>query len=429
LTENLPAPVRRLLEPSAPPAQSAATGSKTVFASLVQPLLERRCTGCHGAKKSKGGLRLDSLAAIRKGGEHGRVVVPGNAAKSPMLQRLVAALDDERHMPPESKPQPTPDEIALLRTWVETGAQDAMPVADFPRGAAASALLPRTEPSASSSEQPPATHDPPASEPAATGAAAPSQTHAGAAAPAEADTAVSVEGPGSGPETDVWNRVVQPIFAARCGTCHGPVNHKGKLRLDDYDAALRGGAHGRVIAPGNPGSSKLIQRVFAPIDDDDHMPPSTRAQPTRAELAALRWWVKKGAPRTAHVAPGELPNVAPSAAGRSAVAAAPTTPAPTTASGALAQQSAGTPSTDSPASTETPGAAPAAAPAEVASGRMEPTAEADAGATRAAPAQPPPERPPPGCGCALESSASGGASVAFLVLGLLLWRRRSARAG
>ena len=53
-----------------------------------------------------------------------------------------------------------------------------------------------------------------------------------------------------GPKTFYGARV-QPIFAARCVTCHGPDKHKANLRLDSYRALMRGGKDGPVVQAGN----------------------------------------------------------------------------------------------------------------------------------------------------------------------------------
>src|SRR5688500_15043359 len=52
------------------------------FESKIRPVLAEHCIGCHGAKKQKGGLRLDSRAAWAKGGDSGPAVVPGKADRS-----------------------------------------------------------------------------------------------------------------------------------------------------------------------------------------------------------------------------------------------------------------------------------------------------------------------------------------------------------
>ncbi|PYM15113.1 MAG: hypothetical protein DME18_05055 [Verrucomicrobia bacterium] len=69
----------------------------------IRPILEASCFRCHGEEKQKGDLRLDSLQALLKGGEDGKVVVPGNSKKS-LLVAAVAQIDDEIAMPPKRKP-------------------------------------------------------------------------------------------------------------------------------------------------------------------------------------------------------------------------------------------------------------------------------------------------------------------------------------
>ena len=81
---------------------------RRVFADVVQPILLQRCSACHGPEKQKADLRLDSLEALLKGGKSGPALVAGKASDSRMIQRLLLPLNDEDHMPPEGKPQPTP---------------------------------------------------------------------------------------------------------------------------------------------------------------------------------------------------------------------------------------------------------------------------------------------------------------------------------
>src|SRR5437870_5456886 len=82
----------------------APAGMKGVtYAKDIRPLFEASCFRCHGEEKQKGDLRLDSLAAVLKGGEDGKVVVPGNSKKS-LLVFAVAQVDDEIAMPPKRKP-------------------------------------------------------------------------------------------------------------------------------------------------------------------------------------------------------------------------------------------------------------------------------------------------------------------------------------
>ena len=89
------------------------------FSSRVWPLLESRCLSCHGPDKAKGGLRLDSRAALLKGGENGPAVVPGNPQKSLLLQSVLHASKD-LEMPPKEKLGT--NDIRVLRRWIEDGA-------------------------------------------------------------------------------------------------------------------------------------------------------------------------------------------------------------------------------------------------------------------------------------------------------------------
>ena len=93
-----------------------------VYSDIIQPLFESRCYTCHNASKKKGGLRLDKPEHILRGGEDGEVILPGKAEKSDMIRRLMLPRNDDDHMPPEQKPQPKDNEIALIHWWVSTGA-------------------------------------------------------------------------------------------------------------------------------------------------------------------------------------------------------------------------------------------------------------------------------------------------------------------
>lgn len=126
LTRYAPGPLRALFtgEAAPPPGESASFDGRQrrVFAEVIQPILLQRCSACHGPEKQKGGLRLDSLEALLKGGKDGPALVAGSAHDSHLIQRLRLPIDDEDHMPPESKPQPTPAEITLLEWWIDRGA-------------------------------------------------------------------------------------------------------------------------------------------------------------------------------------------------------------------------------------------------------------------------------------------------------------------
>src|SRR5437588_11210659 len=90
------------------------------YAKQVRPLLARYCLECHNATKLEGGLNLESYKTLREGGGRGDVVVPGKAADSRLVLMVEGKLKPT--MPPKKATPPKPEEIAILRAWVEAGA-------------------------------------------------------------------------------------------------------------------------------------------------------------------------------------------------------------------------------------------------------------------------------------------------------------------
>jgi len=112
-----------------------------VYKDAVQPLLQNRCYNCHGAEKQKGKLRLDAQEYILKGGKAGKTVVPGNAEESELIKRILLPLSDEDHMAPKEKPQLTMNEIALLKWWIDNGADFNKKFKELPQSGAIKQLL------------------------------------------------------------------------------------------------------------------------------------------------------------------------------------------------------------------------------------------------------------------------------------------------
>src|SRR5712691_8507664 len=61
---------------------------------------------------------------------------------------------------------------------------------------------------------------------------------------------------------DFFTTNVRPIFESRCYACHSGSTPKGDLNLDVKSLALKGGASGAVILPGNSKESRLMHRVM-----------------------------------------------------------------------------------------------------------------------------------------------------------------------
>ncbi|HLP76265.1 MAG TPA: c-type cytochrome domain-containing protein [Candidatus Paceibacterota bacterium] len=128
------------------------------FEKDILPMFKDSCVRCHGAERPKAGLRLDSAEAAVKGGKDGKVIEPGNSAKSDLVISI-ARLDPETAMPPMRPPrgkrpgaptgdhppmmggtnqpgngpmrgQPgpppkplTPEQVGLVRAWIDQGAK------------------------------------------------------------------------------------------------------------------------------------------------------------------------------------------------------------------------------------------------------------------------------------------------------------------
>jgi cytochrome c553 len=109
------------------------------FESKVRPVLIESCYSCHSAekKKTKGGLALDSKAAMMKGGDSGPVLVPGEPDKSALVG-AVKHIESFARMPPTG-PKLSAEKIAALETWVKMGAPD-------PRDTAGKAVAGPTRP-------------------------------------------------------------------------------------------------------------------------------------------------------------------------------------------------------------------------------------------------------------------------------------------
>lgn len=95
-------------------ATADAGGPKPNRRASAQAILNRRCAPCHTTKAS-GGLRVTDAAKLEA---LGVVFVAGKPGESSIYSRLVLPKDDEDHMPPAEKPQPTAGEIAAIRAWV-----------------------------------------------------------------------------------------------------------------------------------------------------------------------------------------------------------------------------------------------------------------------------------------------------------------------
>ncbi|MDZ4820280.1 MAG: PSD1 and planctomycete cytochrome C domain-containing protein [Planctomycetota bacterium] len=103
-------------------AESVSAEHADFFESKVRPLLAERCMACHGEKKQWASLRLDSAAAMHKGGESGPILVAGKPDESELISRITSD-DESTRMPPEKSGEPlSAEQVKILRHWIELGA-------------------------------------------------------------------------------------------------------------------------------------------------------------------------------------------------------------------------------------------------------------------------------------------------------------------
>ena len=102
-------------------AKAVEDASTEFFEKRIRPVLVEHCYECHsaGSKSIKGELRLDTRETIRKGGESGTGVVPGDLERS----SIISALKFETvEMPPKGKLSDSV--IADFEKWIADGAID-----------------------------------------------------------------------------------------------------------------------------------------------------------------------------------------------------------------------------------------------------------------------------------------------------------------
>ena len=85
----------------------------------------------------------------------------------------------------------------------------------------------------------------------------------------------------------LWTQKIQPLLDVQCVKCHGPMQQKSGLELDNTTSVMKGGDDGAVVVPGNPGKSRLYQ--YLSPDSDPHMPPKKQLSDTERET--VREWI------------------------------------------------------------------------------------------------------------------------------------------
>ena len=91
------------------------------FVRDIKPILTNNCYKCHSGEKPKSHFLLTSRETALKGGNEGVDIIAGQSAKSPLIH-YVSRLVPDMEMPPEGKGTPlTPEQVGLLRAWIDQG--------------------------------------------------------------------------------------------------------------------------------------------------------------------------------------------------------------------------------------------------------------------------------------------------------------------
>lgn len=221
-----------------PDAKPAAGGMGGVsFTKDVAPILTQHCGRCHGATgNARGGLRVASVADIRKGGGKGASVAPGNPQGSLLLQRIVSG-----QMPPGNATKLNATEVATLSKWVAEGAKDDAndPAVQPKPGAMDNVVIPMA----------------------------------------------------TGKETVSFTRDIAPFMVNLCAGCHSGNDPSGGLELTSVRTLMKGGGSGRVIIPGNLEGSRLFRLVGGL---ENPRMPQGQARITRKNYDDLKQWFLEG---------------------------------------------------------------------------------------------------------------------------------------
>ncbi len=124
--DTLPPPMNLASRPveQMQPVPMPDVSTKVDFEKHVLPILERSCFECHSSKikRPKGGIRLDDLELIREKSRSDNLVLPHKASKSTLVKSISLRPDDDDIMPPKDGKPLSAEEIALIRRWVDEGA-------------------------------------------------------------------------------------------------------------------------------------------------------------------------------------------------------------------------------------------------------------------------------------------------------------------
>ncbi len=231
--------------PKLPDPKGATTGT-TSFTRQVAPILVAQCGRCHIERQS-GMFSMATYAALMRGSDAGRVIVPKDGKGSRLIE-LIEAGDM-----PRGGGRVSPEELSLLKNWIDEGAtydgQDPnQPLVTF---------VPREQ----NTQQMPML------------------------------TVV----PATGKETVKFALQLAPILVEQCLGCHGEGNGQpgGGLNMATFANFVRGGQSGPPWVPGKPDESLLVRKLRGTAGE--RMPRGRPPLPDET-ITQFAKWIEEGAP-------------------------------------------------------------------------------------------------------------------------------------
>ncbi|MCP3693605.1 MAG: hypothetical protein GY917_15495 [Planctomycetaceae bacterium] len=243
--EGVELPALKILSPTdKPPMPAKPADGKVSFVKQVAPVLVSKCGRCH-VNTARGMFSMANFETLLKGTPEGVVIFPKDADGSRIIEVI------ESGDMPRGGLKVTPDELSLLKKWINEGA-----VYDSPdKQANLASLAPNTK--------------------------------AGEFAKVEVMQA-------TGKETVSFSADIAPVLVQNCVNCHGLARRpSGRFDLNSFQRLLRGGESGPPVLPGKPAESLLIKKLKG-TGGGQQMPLRKPPLPTPV-IAKIEKWILEGA--------------------------------------------------------------------------------------------------------------------------------------
>ena len=213
------------------------------FEHEVAPIIKDKCIRCHGANQAGAMLRMDSYAAMGRGGRSGPLAIPRRPLNSLIMARLMTP--DMMQRMPRGGAKLADDEITIIGRWIEQGAE-----------------FDGTDMNAMIGES---------------------------AVPKKPPVKVVMA---DGTETVSFKNDVAPMLVNICLGCHSGNNPRGGYNITTFEQLLTDGESGNTIVPGKPDESYIVDLV---LRQDPIKMPAGQAQIKRSQAVALETWIREGA--------------------------------------------------------------------------------------------------------------------------------------